>query len=105
MVMISALGHLSGAHLNPVVTLAFAVTRHFPWRLTGGYFLAQFAGSTVAALLLRVIFESEVTLGVTQPSGEIIQSFLLETLLTASLMFVITAVTTDTKESVNLLPS
>ena len=97
MVMVSAVGHISGAHLNPAVTLAFAVTRHFPWRFTGGYFLAQFAGAITASFLLQVLFASRVALGVTQPSGEIIQSFLLEMLLTASLMFVITAVATDTK--------
>lgn len=97
MVMISAVGHISGAHLNPAVTLAFAVTGHFPWRLIGGYFLAQLAGATTAAFLLRSIFGANVSLGVTLPSGEIFQSFLLEVLLAAALMFVITAVATDTK--------
>ena len=97
MIMVAAVGHISGAHLNPAVTLAFAVTRHFPWRLTPGYFLAQFSGATVAALLLRLIFGAHAHLGVTQPSSSIVQSFLLEVLLTAGLMFVITAVATDTK--------
>jgi aquaporin NIP len=73
------------------------ITRHFPWRLTGGYLLAQFSGATVVAFLLRVIFGSNVSLGVILPSGSNFQSFLLEVLLTASLMFVITAVATDTK--------
>jgi len=97
MIMISAIGHISGAHLNPAVTLAFAVSRHFPWRLTTGYFLAQFSGATLAAMVLRAIFGGEAQLGVTLPSGSVLQSFFLEVLLTASLMFVITAVATDTK--------
>lgn len=97
MVMIAAVGHISGAHLNPAVTLAFAVTRHFPWRLTPGYMLAQFGGAITASLLLRFIFGVATPLGMTQPSGSILQSFILELLLTAALMFVITAVATDTK--------
>ena len=97
MVMISAVGHISGAHLNPAVTLAFAMTRHFPWRMTSGYFLAQFSGATVAASLLQILFGPTVALGVTKPSGSMLQSFLLETLLTAALMFVITALATDTR--------
>jgi MIP family channel proteins len=97
MATISAVGHISGVHLNPAVTLDFAVTRHFPWRSTNGYFLAQFAGATIAAFLLRILFGPTVTLGVTLPSGNILQSVLMETLLTAALMCVITAVATDTK--------
>ena len=97
MVMISAVGHISGAHLNPAVTLAFAVSRHFPWRLTTGYFIAQFTGATLASLVLRIVFGVDAQLGVTLPSGSVLQSFILEALLTASLMFVITAVATDTK--------
>src|SRR4051794_17020797 len=50
--VILALGELSGAHLNPVVTLAFALRRDFPWRRVGGYLLAQLAGAAGAALLL-----------------------------------------------------
>ena len=97
MVMISAVGHISGAHLNPAVTIAFAMLRHFPWRLTTGYILAQFLGATLAAGVLRAMFGMEVQLGVTLTEGSVLQSFMLEVLLTASLMFVITAVATDTK--------
>ena len=97
MVMIAATGHISGAHLNPAVTLAFAVTRHFSWRQVAAYWAAQFAGAIVAALMLRVFFGLEANLGATLPSGTIIQSLGLEVLFTAALMFVITAVATDTK--------
>jgi aquaporin NIP len=97
MVMIAATGHISGAHLNPAVTLAFTFTRHFPLRWMSGYLAAQFAGATVGSLVLGVLFGFDTQLGGTQPSGSLTQSFLLEVLLTAALMFVITAVATDTK--------
>jgi MIP family channel proteins len=97
MVMIGATGHISGAHLNPAVTLAFAVARHFPWRRIPVYLGAQIAGAVLAAGVLRVLFGRSSTLGVTVPGGSLGQSFQLEVLLTAALMFVITAVATDTK--------
>lgn len=97
MVMIAATGHISGAHLNPAVTLAFVVTRHFPLRIAPFYAAAQILGSILAGVLLRLIFGAQAILGVTLPVGSLVQSFLLETLLTAALMFVITAVATDTK--------
>src|SRR5215213_11417016 len=53
MVMIYAVGHISGAHFNPAVSLAFALTRHFPWGRVAAYWAAQVAGALVAALLLR----------------------------------------------------
>jgi MIP family channel proteins len=97
MVMIAATGHISGAHLNPAVTLAFSMTRHFPIRLAPIYIFAQCSGACVAAVLLRLTFGPQADLGVTLPSGSIAQAFWLEILLSASLMFVITAVATDTK--------
>src|SRR5471032_3583304 len=53
MVMIYAVGHVSGAHFNAAVTFAFALTRHFPWRRAVAYWTAQFVGAVVAAALLR----------------------------------------------------
>lgn len=97
MVMIAATGHISGAHLNPAVTLAFAFTRHFPLRWVGGFLAAQFAGAVAGSIALGALFGFDTNLGGTHPSGSLIQSFLLEVLLTAALMFVITAVATDTK--------
>jgi aquaporin NIP len=97
MVMIAATGHISGAHLNPAVTLAFAFTRHFPLRWVGGYLAAQFIGAIAGSIVLGALFGFDTQLGGTQPSGSLTQSFLLEVLLTAALMFVITAVATDTK--------
>lgn len=97
MVMIAAVGHLSGAHFNPAVTIAFAVTRHFPWRDVPLYLIGQIAGATSGAAVLRACFGLEANLGVTLPSGSLFQAFGLETLLTTVLMFVIISVATDTR--------
>jgi aquaporin NIP len=95
--MIYALGHVSGAHLNPAVSLAFALGRHFPWRLVGAYWLAQCLGAIAAALLLRASLGDVAEVGATQPSGSDAQSFLWEVVLTFFLMLVIMAVATDTR--------
>jgi len=96
-VMVASTGHLSGAHLNPAVTLAFTLTRHFPWRETPVYIAAQLMGAAAGAWTLRALFGLEANLGATLPSGSPMQSLLLEILLTAALMFVIVAVATDTR--------
>jgi MIP family channel proteins len=97
MVMIAAVGHISGAHFNPAVTLAFALTRHFDWRELPGYWLGQFAGAISAAAILLVLFGPVAGLGANRPAGSALQALGLEVLLTAALMFVITAVATDTR--------
>ncbi|GIW05622.1 MAG: aquaporin [Dehalococcoidia bacterium] len=97
MAMIYATGHLSGAHLNPAVTLAFALARHFPLRLVPVYWVAQLAGATIGAVLLRLTVGDYAGLGATVPSGTAVQAFVLEVALTFILMFVITAVATDTR--------
>lgn len=96
-VMIAATGHLSGAHLNPAVTLAFAVARHFPWREVPIYIAGQLLGAVGGAATLYLLFGQTAALGATTPTGSLLQSLLLETLLAAALMFVITAVATDTR--------
>ncbi|MGI8946063.1 MAG: MIP family channel protein [Thermoleophilaceae bacterium] len=98
MVMIYATGHLSGAHINPAVTLAFTLTRHFPAREAAAYIAAQLAGATAAALaLLAVWTDKPANLGATVPSIGAGSAFVYEFLLTAFLMFVIVAVATDTR--------
>jgi MIP family channel proteins len=97
MVMIYALGHISGAHFNPAVTFAFALTRHFPWPRVGVYWAAQLAGALAAALVLRGSLGDIAHVGATLPSGSDGQAFLWEGVLTFFLMFVIMAVATDTR--------
>ena len=98
MVMIYATGHLSGAHINPAVTLAFTVTRHFPARDAVAYVAAQVTGATAGALALAAVWTNKPAhLGATVPSVSAGSAFVYELLLTALLMFVIIAVATDTR--------
>ena len=98
MVMIYATGHLSGAHINPAVTVAFTLTRHFPLRDAVAYVGAQLAGASLAALVLLAAWtDKPAALGATVPSVEVPTALLYEAVLTAFLMFVIIAVATDTR--------
>lgn len=98
--MIFATGHVSGAHLNPAVTLAFFSLGRIQLRESLVYWLSQLAGAVLASGFLSILFPQGSTpaggsLGATLPSGGASQSLLLETLLTAMLMFVIVGVATD----------
>ena len=97
MAMIYAVGHISGAHFNPAVSVAFALTRHFPWRRVAAYWAAQLAGAICAALLLRASLGDIADVGATLPAGSDGQSFLWEIVLTFLLMFVIMSVATDSR--------
>jgi aquaporin NIP len=98
MVMVYATGHLSGAHINPAVTLAFTATRHFPFRDALAYVPAQLLGAVAGAGLLRFAWHgSPAQLGATVPSVGTGFALVYETLLSALLMFVIMAVATDTR--------
>ena len=97
MAMIYTVGHVSGAHFNPAVTFAFALTRHFRWRSAALYWCAQVAGALLAAALIRASLGTDAHLGATLPSGSQGQSFVWELVLTFFLMFVIMAVATDTR--------
>ena len=97
LVMISAVGHISGAHFNPAVTVAFALTRYVPWRNVGAYIVAQLAGAVLGALTLRALFGRVADIGASRPSGSVVQSLGLEVLLSAMLMIVIISVATDTR--------
>jgi aquaporin Z len=91
MAVILFMGANSGAHLNPVVTIAFAVRRDFGWRRVPGYVVAQLIGATLAAGTLRLVFGSATALGVTVPGRGFseLQGFAVETLLTLGLVSVV----------------
>lgn len=87
--MIYTFGTVSGAHLNPAVTLALWVARVFPGPKILPYVLSQMAGAFAASGLLHVLFPQNTSLGVTLPSGSVMQSFVLEWVLSFMLMLVI----------------
>ncbi|KAL6324991.1 hypothetical protein AAG906_019899 [Vitis piasezkii] len=95
--MIYAVGHISGAHMNPAVTLAFAAVRHFPWKQVPLYAAAQLTGAIGAAFTLRELLYPIKHLGTTTPSGTEIQALVMEIVVTFSMMFITSAVATDTK--------
>ena len=96
-VMIYAVGHISGAHFNPAVTLGFAVGRHFPLKEAPIYWASQLLGASGGAFSLRALFGEVGIMGGTVPRGSTLESFGLEIPLTFILMFVIMAVATDSR--------
>ncbi len=99
MAMIYAIGDISGAHINPAVTIAFRVAGRFETRDVLPYIGAQIAGGLLASLTLWFLFPSHPTLGSTVPVGPWQQSFILEFVLTAILMFVILRVSSGSQET------
>jgi aquaporin NIP len=96
--MIYAVGDVSGAHLNPAVTIGFVAARRFEVRRAVPYIVSQCAGAVLASSTLRLLFPGHETLGATLPAGSDLQSFVLEAILTFLLMFVILSVSTGPKE-------
>jgi aquaporin NIP len=96
--MIYAVGDISGAHLNPAVTLGFFAAHRLEGKMVLPYMLSQLLGALVASLLVYGLFPHHSTLGATVPAGPPIQSLILEIILTALLMFVILNVSTGAKE-------
>ena len=96
--MIYAVGDVSGAHLNPAVTLGFFAARRLAGKMVLPYVLSQLSGALAASLLLRGLFPQHSTLGTTAPAGPVLQSLIFEIILTALLMFVILNVSVGAKE-------
>lgn len=96
--MIYSVGDVSGAHLNPAVTLGFAFARRFQFRDVPPYLASQLVGAFAGSALLKGLFPNHETLGATRPSGGNWQSFIFEFLLTLILMTVILRVSTGAKE-------
>jgi aquaporin Z len=85
------MGAISGAHLNPAVTLGFALRGDFPWRRVPGYIIAELLGSTLAVLFLWAMFGKVGSLGATEPGPGIsdVQAMFMELILTVGLFSVI----------------
>jgi aquaporin Z len=98
MAMIYAVGDISGAHLNCAVTIGFWLARRLPGRFVVPYILSQIIGAFTASATLRLMFTNKMMLGTTVPAGSPFQSFILETILSAMLMFVILCVSSGSKE-------
>jgi aquaporin Z len=98
MVMIYALGNISGAHLNPAVSIAFTLAKKFEVKKVAPYIISQLVGAFLASLVLKYLFPTNEFLGATIPSGTALQSFILELILTFFLMLVIINVATGSKE-------
>tara|TARA_R100000935_G_C2822054_1_gene160281 strand:- start:30 stop:677 length:648 start_codon:yes stop_codon:yes gene_type:complete len=96
--MIYAFGDISGAHINPAVTIAFAYAKKFPWKEVPLYVLAQVVGAILASLLLLYLFPDNELLGTTLPQIAVLKVFIFEVILTFFLMVVIINVSTGSKE-------
>jgi aquaporin Z len=96
--MIYALGDVSGCHLNPAVTIGFYMARRLRGKSVLPYIASQCAGALLASVTLRIMFPAHMTLGATLPSGPLLQSFVLEFILTLILMFVVLSVSEGPKE-------
>jgi aquaporin NIP len=96
--MIYTLGDISGAHLNPAVTIGFWFSRRLSGRAVLPYILSQCTGAIAASGVLRLLFPQNALLGLTQPAGPAMQSFVLELIMTAMLMFVILGVSHGARE-------
>ncbi|TKY65183.1 Aquaporin NIP2-1 [Spatholobus suberectus] len=95
-VMIYSIGHISGAHMNPAVSLALAAVRHFPWPQLPFYIAAQLTGAISASYTLRELLEPSKEIGATSPAGSHIQALIMEMVTTFTMVFITMAVATDT---------
>lgn len=98
MAIIYSLGDISGAHMNPAVTIAFTIAKIFPLKQVLPHIISQLTGAFLASAVIRFLFPSNDLLGATLPVGTEMQSFILEFILTFFLMLVIINVATGSKE-------
>ncbi|XP_020091565.1 aquaporin NIP1-1-like isoform X2 [Ananas comosus] len=98
MVVVYSVGHISGAHINPAITIAFASCGRFPWKQVPMYIIAQLVGSTLASGTVRLLFGGgHNRFFGTIPTGSNVQSLVLEFIITFFLMFVLAGVATDNR--------
>lgn len=98
MIMIYSIGNISGAHLNPAVSLGFYLTKRLELSTMLQYIISQLIGAILAASFLKLTFPTHQTLGMTIPSVNVLSAFIIEVILTALLMFVILNISTGHKE-------
>ena len=110
-VVVASLGHVSGAHVNPAVTLGMAAAGKFPWRFTPIYVAAQLVGAVLAALATWLTFggagaRSQANLAATYPARGVgdLQAFAVEILVTFILVFAVMAVATDERAPAAVAP-
>lgn len=94
-IIVYTIGHISGAHVNPAVTLGLTATGRFPMKEAVPYWISQIAGAIIAALVLRVTFGNVAHLGTTMPTDTVAKAFVVELVMTAVLVFVVSGVATD----------
>ena len=99
MAVIYSIGHISGAHINPAVSIAFWVSKRFKTSEVLPYIISQFLGAICASLVLSLLFSQHELLGATLPAGSWEQSFVMEFILTFILMFVILQLSNGSKET------
>src|SRR5215204_5107917 len=108
--VVAAVGHVSGAHVNPAVTLGMAATGKFPWQYTPHYVVAQLVGAVLAAFATWITFggpaRGEAKLAATYPAQGVgdLQAFIVELLITFILVFVVMAVATDQRAPAAIAP-
>jgi MIP family channel proteins len=109
--VVAAVGHVSGAHVNPAVTLGMAATGKFPWQYTPHYIGAQLVGAVLAAVATWITFggagaRNEAKLAATYPAQGVgdLQAFIVEILITFILVFVVMAVATDQRAPAAIAP-
>ena len=98
MVMIYSFGNSSGAHFNPAVTIGFWAAKRLPKKEVLPYVISQITGAFLATAVLKFLFPENINLGATIPSGTVLQSFILEIILTFFLMLVILSTSQGSKE-------
>ncbi len=98
MIMIFILGKISGTHFNPAVTIAFSIANKIKLNEVVPYIISQLAGAFSASIVLQYLFPANALLGATLPSGTVLQSFILEFIITFLLMLVIINVATGSNE-------